>query len=84
MEYAFLVHKVSGRLWRAGHTVYGLCSAWNHATNPALPMTDHEHMRSNQYARAIRHRMLKLGFSHGRHFRELSTGALWPIADRQS
>jgi hypothetical protein len=81
-EYAFLQHKVTGQIWRAGHTVYGLCAAWNHATNPALPMTDQEHKRSLQYARAIRRRMQRLGMSIGRHYRELSSGALWPIKDR--
>ena len=81
-RYSFLQRKVTGKVWRAGHTVYGLCAAWNHATSPSRPMFEYEHVRSRSYAKAIRNRMNRLGFAQGRHYRELSTGSLWPIADR--
>ena len=72
----------SGRLWRAGRGIYGLCAAWNHATEPSRPMTDPEHSRANKYARAIRNRMNRLGFTLGREYWELSNGALFPNALR--
>lgn len=77
----FAQYKSNGALWRAGRTVYGLCAAWNHATNPARPMTDAEHRRSNVYARAIKARMARMGYRYGTHYREMSNGALWPLQD---
>lgn len=71
-------YRANGRLWRAGRTVYGLCAAWNHATNPGRPMSDAEHFRSTLYARAIICRMVRLGIRHGTHYIELSDGRLWP------
>ena len=80
MRYAFLQHKQdTGRLWKAGKGIFGLCAAWNHATNPSLPMTDREHHRSRQYARAIKNRMLASSYLLGRDYIELSNGELWPI-----
>lgn len=78
MKYPFLDRYADGRFARAYHTVNELCAAWNHATNPALPMTDHEHHRSRQYARAIKGRMARLGYTHGNDYVELSNGMLWP------
>jgi hypothetical protein len=69
----------SGRFWRAGRTVWGLCSAYNHATNPARFLTDHESHRSCQYARAIRNRMRRLGLIEGRHYAEMNSGRYWPL-----
>jgi hypothetical protein len=43
-------------------------------------MTDADHDRSRIYARAIMARMRRLGFAHGRDYRELSNGMLWPMA----
>ena len=73
-------YKSNGTLWRAGHSIIGLCSAWNHATNPNLLMTDADHDRSGIYALAIMARMRRLGFAYGRDYRELSNGMLWPMA----
>ena len=82
--YPFLQHfNTTGKIWQAGSDVYGLCAAWNHATNPALPMSDWEHSRARQYARAIRNRMTRLGIVEGRDFRELSNGSLWPMSVRK-
>lgn len=78
-QYPFICRRSTGKIWLAGHDIYGLCSAWNHATAPGLPMTEREHHRSNQYARAIRGRMARLGFSLNRDWIELSNGTLWPI-----
>ncbi len=79
MSYSFLLYKSNSKIWLAGHTVYGLCSAWNHATNPSRPMTDREHHRASQYARAIKNRMIRSGIVYGKDYKELSNGALWPI-----
>ena len=78
MKYPFLQRNADGRIWRAGTTIWSLCAAWNHATNPALPMTNHEHHRSRQYARAIKGRMARLGYTYGNDYMELSNGMLWP------
>lgn len=77
--HAYAQYKSNGALWRAGHHVYGLCAAWNHATNPGRPMTDAEHARANAYARAIKARMARLGIAFKRDYIELDNGALWPI-----
>jgi hypothetical protein len=76
---AYAVYKTNGTLWRAGKGIYGLCSAYNHATNPSKPMTDVEHKKSYRYARAIKNRMNRLGFAYGTHYKELSDSSLWPI-----
>ena len=55
-------YNADGKLWRAGHTIYGLCAAWNHATNPSRLMTKDEHKRSNAYARAIRNRLMRMKY----------------------
>lgn len=73
-------YKSNGTLWRAGKSILGLCSAYNHATNPSLYMSEAEHKRSFSYARAIKTRMNRLGYQHGKHFKELSNGCLWPIS----
>lgn len=75
----FAQYKTNGSLWKAGQTILGLCAAYNHATNPALLMTDREHKRSFAYARAIKSRMSRLGFEYGKHYRELNDGQLWPL-----
>lgn len=78
----FAQYKTNGSLWRAGHTVLGLCSAYNHATNPALFMSEDEHKRSFAYARAIKARMDRLGFEYAKHYRELNDGQLWPLPSK--
>ena len=79
MKPYLIYYQVSGKLWPAGDHIYGLCSAWNFATNPARPMNDTDHSRACTYARAIKNRMSKLGFVEGKHYRELSNGILWPL-----
>ena len=79
MRYPFLQRRSTGAIWTAGADVWGLCAAHNHATDPALPMTDREHKRARQYARAIRHRMARLGLHYGTHWKELSDGSFWPV-----
>jgi hypothetical protein len=75
----FLVYKSTGQLWKAGRGIYGLCSAWNFATNPRLAMSESDHARSFTYARAIKNRMKKLGFVHGVHYREMESGEFFPL-----
>ena len=75
----FLVYKSNGQIWKAGHGIWGLCSAWNFATNPRLAMTESDHARSYAYARAIKNRMKKLGFVHGVHYREMESGEFFPL-----
>jgi hypothetical protein len=77
-RYSFLCRKSNGQIWRVGRDIWGLCSAWNHATNPSLPMFDYEHKRSIQYARAIRNRMKAQGRIANEDYKELSNGMLWP------
>lgn len=79
MEREFLVHKSDGSIWKAGKDIWGLCSAWNHATNPGTFLTESDHSRASQYARAITNRMRKLGYMYKVHYIELSNGSLWPI-----
>jgi hypothetical protein len=83
MEYPFLLHRHKGGIWYAGQHWYGLCSAWNYATSPSRPMTDREHLKARQYAKAIKNRMTRHGYSLGVHYKELSNGALWPIQPEQ-
>ena len=71
--------KNAGKLWQAGHSIYGLCAAWNHATRPFIALTDREHEKSRRYARAIKNRMQRQGFIYNIHYKELSNGALWPL-----
>lgn len=75
----FAQYKSNGKLWKAGKTIFGLCAAYNHATNPQTMMTSDEHTRSIWYARAIKNRMNRIGFVFGRHYRELSNGSFWPL-----
>lgn len=71
--------KSNGKLWKAGKDVWGLCAAWNHATNPGKLMSEAEHKRSQLYARAIKSRMSRLGITYKLDYIELSDGSLWPI-----
>jgi hypothetical protein len=75
----FLVYKSNGQIWKAGHGILGLCSAWNFATNPRLAMSESDHARSYAYARAIKNRMKKLGFVHGVHYLEMNNGGFFPL-----
>jgi len=74
-----LQRKSDGSHWPAGNSVWGLCAAHNHATDPGAYLSDHEHKRTWQYARAIRARMRRLSLHEGEHYRELESGTLWPI-----
>ena len=80
----YLLYKSDGKLWPAGNTVWGLCSAWNFATNPSIYLSDQDHIRAQKYARAIKNRMKKLGFRYGAHYMELSNGTLWPKVEHVS
>ena len=73
----YAVYHSDGTLWRAGKTVFGLCSAYNHATNPSKPMSETDHKRSFAYARAIKNRIKALNLD--KNIRELSDGSFWPI-----
>ena len=77
--YSFLCRRSNGSIWYAGNDIWGMCSAWNHATNPSILLDDHAHLRSAQYAKAIKNRMKKLGAIYKVHYIELSNGSLWPI-----
>jgi hypothetical protein len=81
--YPFIARRTDGQLARTGSSLANLCSAFNCATSPSLPMLDTEHARARQMARAIRRRMERLGYREGRDYRELSTGALWPQVSRR-
>ena len=74
----YAVYKSTGQLWRAGGSIVGLCSAYNHATNPARLMSDEQRKRSFAYARAIKARVTRLGYQYGEQYLELSNGVLWP------
>ena len=75
----FLLYKSNGQIWKAEHGIFGLCSAWNFATNPRLAMSESDHKRSFAYARAIKNRMKKLGFVHGVHYLEIDGGYFFPL-----
>lgn len=79
----FLSRRCNGKAYRAGFSVYGLCAAWNHATNPSLPMTDAQHRRSRQYARAIIARMRRIGYREGVHYSEWNNGSFWVTGSQQ-
>jgi len=76
---AFVQRKTSGAIWYAGHSVWGLCAAINHATRPYVPLTEECHARSRLYTRACKNRMTRLGFVHGIHYKECESGLLWPL-----
>ena len=78
MKYPFLDRYADGSIRYVNDYLWSLCGAYNNATNPALPMTDHEYHRSRQYARAIKGRMARLGYTYGNDYVELSNGMLWP------
>jgi hypothetical protein len=80
MSKPYAQYKSNGELWKAGNSIWGLCAAWNHATNPAAMLTDREYARSRMYARAIMARMQRLGWKRGEHYCELSNGALFPLS----
>lgn len=78
-------YRSDGKLWSAGSTILGLCAAWNHATNPAVLMTDDEHKRSAAYARAIKARMDRLGYRRAMDYTEDGiTGKFWPLPVKRS
>lgn len=73
----------NGKLWKAGKHWYGLCAAWNFATDPSVPRLDEEHRRARIYARAIENRMTRLGYVYGVYYKELSNGMRWPIQPKR-
>ena len=82
MRHPYAVLRENWHIWKAGHDTLGLCSAWNHATQPSRLLTEREHVRAQRYARAIRNRMRRIGLTLGRDYIELSNGELWPILRR--
>lgn len=84
MPKPYLLYKSNGKIWVAGHHVWGLCSAWNFATKPDRPMTDADHNRSFTYARAIKNRMTRLGYGYKTHYIELSDGTLCPVKEHRA
>ena len=76
-KYKLCRHK-DGSIWKAGHGIYGLCSAYNHATDPADYRSEHEHIRMNAYARAIKNRIKRNGFTLDMHYSESGSGCYWP------
>ena len=72
-------HRSNGTIWKAGDSILGLCAAYNHATDPGAFLSEHEHKRTRQYARAIKNRMKRLGFTYGPDYTEWSNGMLWPL-----
>lgn len=75
----YVQYRSNGSIWQAGKTIYGLCAAYNHTTNPAIYLTDREHKQSFAYARAIKNRMARLGYAYGTHYTEFTNGSIWPI-----
>ena len=73
--------KNTGKIWRAGRSIWGLTAAWNHCTRPYVPMTEETMHKANRYARAIKGRMRRLGYVYGIHYRELNNGAMWPLSE---
>ena len=59
---------------RFGSTLAGLINAWNDATAPNIPRTEHQHKRCRQVARAIDNRMAFEGFMYRIHWGEYSDG----------
>ena len=80
MNYPFLQRHFSGQFRPAGHHIFGLCAAWNHATNPGMMMTEREHAKARLYAKAIKARMARLGLTYGLDWCELSNGIMWPLS----
>jgi hypothetical protein len=64
--------KSNGKLWPAGHTVWGLCAAHNHALFHSTP-------RAARYRAAVFARLERLGYGHGCSYSINSHGALWPM-----
>ncbi len=79
MQKPYAQYRTDGSLWKAGHDIWGLCAAWNHATDPSRLMTDREHTRAFAYARAIRARMRRLGYVLGRDYVQTPVG-IYPAA----
>ena len=71
--------KNNGKIWKAGKDIWGLCSAYNHASTPDIPLTNYENKRSKQYSKAIMTRIRTLGFVFNIHYKELSDGTLFPL-----
>lgn len=56
-----------------------LINTWNESTSPSVPRTDAEHEVERKRAR-IALGSIRRNYTEGRDYRELSNGALWPIA----
>ena len=81
MRNEWVQRKADGTIWRAGHHIWGLCAAWNHATRPYIPLTESDHNRSAVYARACTNRMIRQGYVYSVHFTEFSNGMRWPLSE---
>lgn len=65
-------------------TLGALLTAWNDATAPYEPRTDHQHHRQAQRARAVNRALIAGGYVHGRDWRELSSGARIMVLRQQA
>lgn len=79
--YSFLIRRDNGKIWTIGRErcIWNLCGSWNFATNPARPMSELEHKKSNKYARTIM-ATIRSKFVYNRDYKELSNGSLWPLS----
>ena len=80
MNRPYCQYKSNGKIWVAGHSGWGLCAAWNHATSPSRLMTDAEHAKSIRYARAIMNRIKRENV----RYCETENGTLFPLAYRKT
>jgi hypothetical protein len=64
------------------HELQRLCHSYNEATCPWKLLTDHQHRRIRQWARAIRNRMRRLGFRDMHDYYETAGGTLRIVAWR--
>ena len=59
---------------RHGSGMASLLTAWNDATAPYVPRTDHQHKRLRQVSKAIDNRLAFEGYQFGVHYGEYSNG----------
>lgn len=76
MKFTFAIrNSQSGRISPTRRTCWNCCGTYNHATNPAIMLSEHEDRRSRQQARAVINRIRRIGFN----VIERSNGQLWPV-----
>jgi hypothetical protein len=60
-----------------------LINTYNESSSPSVPRTDAEHAIERDRAR-IALRSIKRNYIEGTDYKELSNGALWPVAENES